>query len=57
MFFVARSASEMSGCVSLLAGVFGYMPLVRSEVRMDPLLFRDDVATWRKKYRQLENLF
>ena len=36
--------------------VFGYMPLRRSEMRLDPVLFKDDVSMVRKKYRQLERV-
>ncbi|XP_071114618.1 exostosin-1b-like [Haliotis cracherodii] len=41
-------------CVDTFASVFGYMPLVRSKSRMDPLLFKDPVSNLRKKYRQIE---
>ena len=41
-------------CVDSFAKVFGSMPLVRSKLRMDPLLFKDPVSNMRKKYRQIE---
>jgi len=31
------------------------MPLLRSEVRYDPLLYKDHVSVLRKKYRHMEN--
>ncbi|KAG8170436.1 hypothetical protein JTE90_011400, partial [Oedothorax gibbosus] len=34
--------------------VFGYMPLVRSSTRLDPVLFKDPVSNLRKKYRKME---
>jgi alpha-1,4-N-acetylglucosaminyltransferase EXTL1 len=33
---------------------FGYMPLVSSHLRLDPVLFKDPVSVQRKKYRSLE---
>lgn len=30
------------------------MPLVRSNMRLDPILYRDPVSNLRKKYRQIE---
>lgn len=41
-------------CLNTLAALFGYMPLQYSSVRMDPLLYRDSVAAWRKLYPRLE---
>lgn len=45
---------QRQGCVASLTEVFGYMPLVRSQSRMDPVLWKDPVSNLRKKYRQLE---
>ena len=45
---------ERSGCLNRLADVFGLMPLVRSSVTYNPLLYKDDVAVKRKKYPHLE---
>ena len=41
-------------CVDTFANVFGYMPLLRSQARMDTMLFKDPVSNLRKKYRQIE---
>lgn len=41
-------------CIDTFANVFGYMPLIRSKLRMDPMLFKDPVSNLRKKYRQIE---
>jgi len=35
---------------------FGYMPLVASQHRLDPTLYRDDVAAWRKEYKSIETV-
>lgn len=31
-----------------------YMPLLRSNLRLDPVLFKDQVSNLRKKYHQIE---
>ena len=41
-------------CMATLEEVFGYMPLKKSQARMDPLLYRDPVSNLRKRYRLLE---
>lgn len=41
-------------CVDTFTNIFGYMPLVRSKLRIDPILFKDPVSNLRKKYRQIE---
>ncbi|XP_029332532.1 exostosin-like 1 isoform X2 [Mus caroli] len=41
-------------CINRLAAGFGHMPLVSSQVRLDPVLFKDPVSVQRKKYRSLE---
>uniref|UniRef100_A0A8C6XAU5 Exostosin-like 1 n=1 Tax=Naja naja TaxID=35670 RepID=A0A8C6XAU5_NAJNA len=46
--------AQRQECVSRFAAWFGYMPLVHSQFRLDPVLFKDQVSVLRKKYRQLE---
>ncbi|KAF0875641.1 exostosin-like 1 isoform X1 [Crocuta crocuta] len=41
-------------CINQMAAGFGYMPLVSSRLRLDPVLFKDPVSVLRKKYRSLE---
>ncbi|XP_054720882.1 exostosin-1-like [Uloborus diversus] len=41
-------------CINSFAKIFGYMPLVRSNTRLDPVLFKDPVSNLRKKYRRME---
>ncbi|XP_044764759.1 exostosin-1 [Coccinella septempunctata] len=41
-------------CLNTFAAVFGYMPLLRSNLRLDPVLFKDPVSNKRKKYRRIE---
>ncbi|XP_076327319.1 exostosin-1a-like [Tachypleus tridentatus] len=41
-------------CVNTFVDAFGYMPLVRSSLRLDPVLFKDPVSNLRKRYRKLE---
>ncbi|XP_055376073.1 exostosin-1 isoform X2 [Condylostylus longicornis] len=45
---------QRQGCLNTFAAVFGYMPLLRSNLRLDPVLYRDPVSNLRKKYRQIE---
>lgn len=46
--------SQRQLCIDNFANIFGYMPLIRSKLRMDPMLFKDPVSNLRKKYRQIE---
>ena len=41
-------------CINQFVSEFGYMPLLKSSMRLDPVLFKDNVANARKKYRKLE---
>ncbi|KAL8558763.1 hypothetical protein ACOMHN_043706 [Nucella lapillus] len=41
-------------CMEEFVSVLGYMPLLRTRLRMDPLLFKDPVSNLRKKYRRIE---
>lgn len=41
-------------CINTFVAGFGYMPLVHSQTRLDPLLFKDPVSNLRKKYRKIE---
>jgi glucuronyl/N-acetylglucosaminyl transferase EXT1 len=45
---------QRQSCLNTFAAVFGYMPLIRSNLRLDPVLYRDNVSNLRKKYRQIE---
>lgn len=44
----------VQACMTQFVEGFGYMPLVRSQVRLDPVLFKDPVSNMRKKYRRME---
>ncbi|XP_060114087.1 exostosin-like 1 [Heteronotia binoei] len=46
--------SQRQECVNQFVAWFGYMPLVHSQFRLDPVLFKDQVSVLRKKYRHLE---
>lgn len=50
-----RKLSTRHYCLNRFAEELGYMPLLRSEVRIDPLLYKDHVSVLRKKYRHVEN--
>uniref|UniRef100_A0A663ENM4 Exostosin like glycosyltransferase 1 n=1 Tax=Aquila chrysaetos chrysaetos TaxID=223781 RepID=A0A663ENM4_AQUCH len=49
-----RRFSQHQDCLNQLADWFGYMPLVSSQLRLDPVLFKDQVSVLRKKYPRLE---
>ncbi|XP_077045779.1 exostosin-like 1 isoform X1 [Agelaius phoeniceus] len=49
-----RRLSQRQDCLDQLANWFGYMPLVSSRLRLDPVLFKDQVSVLRKKYPSLE---
>jgi len=42
-------------CLNSLVDLFGSMPLRSSLVRLDPVLFKDQVSNSRKKYKRMEN--
>ena len=44
-------------CFNMVTNAYGYVPLVYSSVRMDPILFKDNVSMFRKEYRKLEVLY
>ncbi|XP_075765173.1 exostosin-like 1 isoform X2 [Pelodiscus sinensis] len=46
--------AQRQDCINRFAAWFGYMPLVHSQLRLDPVLFKDQVSVLRKKYRHLE---
>uniref|UniRef100_A0A8C9YGP2 Exostosin 1 n=1 Tax=Sander lucioperca TaxID=283035 RepID=A0A8C9YGP2_SANLU len=43
-------------CMNAFSHWLGFMPLVHSQMRLDPVLFRDQVSILRKKYRDIEKL-
>ena len=51
---LAQLHEHRQKCMGTLVEIFGYMPLMKSQVRMDPLLYRDPVSNLRKQYRLLE---
>ncbi|XP_029475083.1 exostosin-like 1 [Rhinatrema bivittatum] len=48
--------SQRQDCINQFVSWFGYMPLVHSQFRLDPVLYKDQVSVLRKKYRHLEKL-
>ena len=47
---------ERQKCINAFTEDFGTLPLQNSEVRLDPLLFKDDVARFRKKYPNIDSV-
>ena len=53
--FTGGTFSDSQKCFqNLLNFTFDYLPLIKSQLRLDPLLFKDPVSTLRKKYRKME---
>ncbi|XP_016426137.1 exostosin-1b isoform X1 [Sinocyclocheilus rhinocerous] len=48
--------AQRQTCMNKFASWFGVMPLVHSQMRLDPILFKDQVSILRKKYREIERL-
>uniref|UniRef100_A0A3P8SS07 Exostosin glycosyltransferase 1 n=1 Tax=Amphiprion percula TaxID=161767 RepID=A0A3P8SS07_AMPPE len=48
--------AEWLTCMNAFSHWLGFMPLVHSQMRLDPVLFRDQVSILRKKYRDIERL-
>ncbi|KAM6108463.1 exostosin-like 1 [Pterocles gutturalis] len=49
-----RRFSQHQDCLNQVVDWFGSMPLVSSQLRLDPVLFKDQVSVLRKKYPRLE---
>lgn len=49
--------AQRQSCMNTFASWFGYMPLIHSQMRLDPVLFKDQVSILRKKYRDIERLW
>lgn len=49
--------AQRQTCMNKFASWFGAMPLVHSQMRLDPVLFKDQVSILRKKYRDIERLW
>jgi len=47
---------DRKSCFHQLMNSFGYIPLMKSQVRLEPLLYKDAVSSIRKKYRKLESI-
>ena len=54
VFLEAEQFSQKQTCMNIFSSGFGYMPLVRSQLRLDPVLFKDPVSNLRKKFRKIE---
>ncbi|XP_019748646.1 exostosin-1a [Hippocampus comes] len=48
--------AQRQTCMNKFANWFGTMPLVHSQMRLDPVLFKDQVSILRKKYRDIERV-
>ena len=50
----SRNFSQKQTCMNIFFSGFGNMPLLKSNLRLDPVLFKDSVSNLRKKYRKME---
>ena len=50
----ADQFSRKQTCINIFYSGFGYMPLLKSSLRLDPVLFKDSVSRSRKKFRRME---
>ena len=50
----AEQFGQKQTCINIFSSGFGYMPLVKSQLRLDPVLFKDPVSNLRKKFRKME---
>ncbi|XP_034756641.1 exostosin-1a-like [Etheostoma cragini] len=48
--------AQRQTCMNAFSRWLGFMPLLHSQMRLDPVLFRDQVSILRKKYRDIEKL-
>lgn len=48
--------AQRQTCMNVFSRWLGFMPLLHSQMRLDPVLFRDQVSILRKKYRDIEKL-
>uniref|UniRef100_A0A8C1UEQ1 Glycosyl transferase 64 domain-containing protein n=1 Tax=Cyprinus carpio TaxID=7962 RepID=A0A8C1UEQ1_CYPCA len=48
--------AQRQSCMNSFTRWFGFMPLLHSQLRLDPVLFKDQVSILRKKYRDIERL-
>ena len=46
--------AQRQTCINTFTAVFGYMPLLKSSTRFDPVLYKDAVKISRKKYHKIE---
>ncbi len=50
-----RANQEQVACLNMAANVYEEIPLLSSSfVRLDPVLFKDNVSVLRKEFRQME---
>jgi len=50
----AENFSQKQTCLNIFFSGFGYMPLIKSQMRLDPVLFKDPVSNLRKKFKKME---
>jgi len=51
-----QNFNQKQECMTRFSEDFGEMPLILSQTRLDPVLFKDPVSNRRKKYKKMETL-
>ena len=51
---MSEEFSQKQTCINIFFSGFGQMPLIKSKLRLDPVLFKDPVSNLRKKFRKIE---
>ncbi len=49
-----KEANKRLTCLNMAANALGQMPLIKSFIKFDPVLYRDNVSNFRKKFRKME---
>ena len=50
----SSSVGERMTCLNMAVNALGHIPLRQSHMRLDPVLYKDNVSIFRKEYRKME---
>lgn len=49
-----KEANKRLACINMAVNALGQMPLIKSFLKFDPVLYKDNVSNFRKKFRKIE---